>query len=506
MKKNLKILIITLLSLVVLIGALVVVLNLPPNEELTENSSGNGILIFDKTNIYAEEITVSNKSGEYTVMGYNYSDNSQDTSDENSKTELSMVYTMQEYEEQLLSKTMTDSLAEQCCYMAALKVVDKSGERDSEYGLDKPSATVSVIYSDNSQETMYIGNYAPDNKGLYFKSARSKNVYLVQNNMVNMFLVDKLQMFNKELSPALDSDYSITDVKISGTFDDNDIIIKTSDNIANFCNFVMEKPYREICDNTFTENFGKSIYGMNGTTVIAVDVTKEDIKKYRLDNPYMDIEVKASNDVKSHIILSEKDKDNNCYIMSVNGTRIYQMSTEELECYGVKYRDFFASSVIVPNMHNLVEVDIFANNKNYHYDITHKIKINEVYEEVIENEITYNGKQISYTNMSIFANNVAGISRIGSVPNSIEGCEEIFSIKYSFEKEETKMSDTMKLYKTSDNQIIIVLNDVIEGYTDSKYVQSVIEQTEKIFNDKMLEKLNNKDEIEVSESSEQSNG
>lgn len=287
MKRNLKLLIAALICVTVLAGALVIVLNLPEDEEIVETSSNDAILIFDKTDLTAEEIEVSNKSGEYVLMGYDYSsfESSSENTSETSETDLSMIYTMQEYETQPLSKTVTDSLAEQCCYMAALRVIEKSGNRDKEYGLDNPAATVSVTYSDNSSVKMYIGNEAPDDKGIYFKTDKSDTVYLVQENMVNMFLVDKLQVFTKDISGSFDTDEKIQTVKLTGTLYEKDVYVKPIDNNANFCNFVMETPYREICDNDFLEEFGESFYDLSGTTVSAVDVGESDLSKYGLDEP-----------------------------------------------------------------------------------------------------------------------------------------------------------------------------------------------------------------------------
>lgn len=494
MKKNIKILIFSVICLAVLVAALVVVLNLPSaNENKEETSSQDAILLFDKTNLKAEDITVSNESGEYQLLGYEYSD---EGSDDGSSSQI--IYTMQDHSSQILSKTMTDSLAEQCLYMSAIQIVDKSGSRYSEYGLDKPRSTVSVIFSDNSEVTMYVGNNAPDNKGVYFRIDGNANVYLVQENMINMFLVDKLQMFSKTMSYSFNTDYKIQTVKISGTNYDSNIEIEPINNNANFCNFVLTKPYREICDNDFLENFGESLYGLSGTTVVAVDITGDDMKKYGLDKPYIDVEVTASDDTAAHIIASEADSENNCYLMQSGGTIIYKMSTDDLFWYGVTYRDFLDDSIIKPNMDNIVSADIYYGGSNYHYDVTHTTSKNELYEDIVTTKATYNGKEIKYLNLSIFVNNVAGISRSSALPKSTDDSERIFSIKYSFDGDDA-LSDTLEIYRTKDKQLIVTLNGNIEGYTDTEYAEKVFEQVENIPKNAELTVLNNDKSSAVSE-------
>ncbi|MDD6490098.1 MAG: DUF4340 domain-containing protein [Clostridia bacterium] len=494
MKKNIKILIFSGIILAVLVAALVVVLNLPSTDEnIKEVSSQNAILLFDKTSLKAEDITVSNESGEYQLLGYEYSEeNSADgSSGESSEQKTEIIYTMQDYASQILSKTMTDSLAEQCLYMSAIQIVDKSGSRYDEYGLKEPRSTVKVVYSDNSEVTMYVGNDAPDNKGVYLRTDGNANVYLVQKNMINMFLVDKLQMFSKVLSYSFDTDYKIQTVKISGTGYDSNIEIKPVNNKANFCNFVLTKPYREICDNNFLEDFGESLYGLNGTTVVAVDVTDDDIKKYGLDKPYIDVEVTASDDTSVHLIASKADSDKNCYIMQSGGTIIYKMSTDELSWYGVTYRDFLDDSIIRPNTDYLESAEIYYGGKNYHFDVKHTTTKNDLYEDMVTTKATYNGKEIKYLNLSIFINNVAGISRSDAVPKSIDGCEKIFSIKYSFKDE--KLTDTLEIYRAKDKQLIVTLNGNIEGYTDTEYAEKVFKQVDDIPKNAELELLNNDD-------------
>ena len=492
MKKNIKILIFSVVCLVVLVAALVVVMNLPSTDESTEEtSSQDAILLFDKTNLKAEDIIVSNESGEYQLLGYDYSDESSDESstDESSEEDSQIIYTMQDHSSQILSKTMTDSLAEQCLYMSAIRIVDKSGNRYSEYGLKEPRSTVKVVFSDNSEVTMYVGNDAPDNKGVYFRMDGNANVYLVQENMINMFLVDKLQMFSKTISYSFDTDYKIQTVKISGTNYKSNIEIEPINNNANSCNFVLTKPYREICDNDFLENYGESLYGLSGTTVVAVDITDDDMKKYGLDKPYMDVEVTASNETTAHIIVSKADDDKNCYLMQSGGTIIYKMSTDELPWYDVTYRDFLADAIIKPNMDNIISADISYGGKNYHYDITHKTSKNELYEDIVTTTVKYESEEIQYINFSNFVSNVAGISRSDAVPKSIDGCEKIFSIKYSFDGDDA-MTDTLEIYKAKDKQLIVTLNGNIEGYTSTEYAEKVFEQIEDIPKSSQLDLLN----------------
>ena len=149
-------------------------------------------------------------------------------------------------------------------------------------------------------------------------------------------------------------------------------------------------------------------------------------------------------------------------------------------------------------MDNIVSADIYYGGSNYHYDVTHTTSKNELYEDIVTTKATYNGKEIKYLNLSIFVNNVAGISRSSALPKSTDGSERVFSIKYSFDGEDA-LSDTLEIYRTKDKQLIVTLNGNIEGYTDTEYAEKVFEQVENIPKNAELTVLNNDKSSAVSE-------
>ena len=198
MKKNTKI-IISMSSVIVVLGIVLGVILAQPSENSSENTNENtDILLLDKSSLDVDDVTIKNASGEYQILGYKYSE------EVKADEEISMFYTMQGYENTLMSKYMTDNLVKECQTVAATRVIDKSGKKYGDYGLDKPSVEVKVIYSDNSKVNMYFGNEAPDKSGVYCRIDGNKNVYLVNSASVDMFFIDKLQLFDKQLTGLME--------------------------------------------------------------------------------------------------------------------------------------------------------------------------------------------------------------------------------------------------------------------------------------------------------------
>ncbi len=525
MKKNIRFILFSAVLVVVLAAGLAVVLNIPEsNDSGDKDTTSTDILLYDKTRLDAEEITVSRDGDEYVLAGFSYddqisdADSSQDNSDSDTSSDessnkrvdkydeevrINMHYTMQGYEEMELSKNMTDQLAYQCSYVAATMLVDKTGKKYADYGLDKPVSMVTTIFSDNSEETLYLGNTAPDNMGIYVRWSGSKNVYLMQLEDVNMFLIKKLQMFDKTVSEEFqDENNSIVSLSISGTGYEKPIKITAGKDAAMSSQYAMQSPAREVCGNTSVESVGESLYGITGNEVVAAQVSDEDIKKFGLDKPYMKITAKSADNSSVCLLASKEDSDGNCCIMKEGGNIICKTAIEDIKSwYNIKYTDFLAMTYIMPDMSKLSSLNINSYGKETDFELKHKTEINDLFEEVTTTTATLDGKEIEYTNLSRFVNNISNITRKDMDIKNLDGYEEIASFEFVFEGD-NNVTDTLVIYKNSKSKYAVTLNGVIEGTTDGEYAESVLEQIDKISLDSELPVLNSDGESQNEENSD----
>lgn len=82
MKKNIIIISITAVVVAALVGVMFFVMNLPENEESGISSDTLDILLYDKTSVKPEEITVENSGGTYTLLGFDYTKELEELSQE----------------------------------------------------------------------------------------------------------------------------------------------------------------------------------------------------------------------------------------------------------------------------------------------------------------------------------------------------------------------------------------------------------------------------------------
>ena len=87
MKKNITVIIIISVVLAALIGVMFAVMSIPQTENTITSTDSMDILIYDKTKLKAEEITVKNSGGEYKLIGYDYTKMAEEISAENAAQE-----------------------------------------------------------------------------------------------------------------------------------------------------------------------------------------------------------------------------------------------------------------------------------------------------------------------------------------------------------------------------------------------------------------------------------
>lgn len=518
MKKSIRFVIVISVVVLLLGVGLIVLLNLPaPADTSSVKNDDRDILLYDKTGSDAEEITIKNSSGEFTLIGFSYEDQVSKTSAESSEgsdnilefNEVSelriyMHYTMQDYEDTALSKNMTDQLAYQCSYLTATKLIDSSGTRYADFGLDKPVATVKTVFGDNSEHILLLGKTAPDNQGIYCRLGENKNVYLTKLDSVNMFLIKKLQFFDKTLTAEYDTDNeenSISKLVLSGKYYDKPIEIDTEEDPTSAAEYLMRSPYREIAAKNVVQGAGTAVFGLSGSEVAAANVNDEEKKKFGLDEPYLDITSASSDGVEVHIYASKKNDDGSCYVYSDTANVICKVDAEYIEkWYEKDYKSFLAGVVILPEIKTLKKFTVDQGGTENVYDIESKTEINDIFEETTSIKVTHNGKQIRYENLVQYIKNISGLVRKDMTVSSRDGYDTLASCSFVYDS----LTDKLEICKNAEGKYIIVLNGIVEGTVDGSYAEKLIAQAALLDGEELLDSfVDGSDESSSEEASKQ---
>ena len=506
MKKNTRLLVISVIMAAALAAVLIAVLFIPSDKNNYKLSDDNEIILFDKSEYIPEVITVSNEGGDYELMAYDYIDKSVTSQNsaqistslpdtavavaETSESELKIIYTMQDHESIPLDTSITEKLATQCSSLTVSEIVDKTGKKYEEYGLDRPRSTVKIRFSDSEIYTIEIGNSAPDQSGVYLKLVDDKNVYLAPPDEVDTFFVEKLQMFSKSITGTMEETEKLT---ISGTGYNEDIVLTRNNDSYYNGNYMLTKPERCYCDVENSKLIVSSISTLNAIWVTAIDVTKDELKEYGLEKPFEVVKMEGTDGSVIDVIASEKDSDGRIYLMDPKKTIIYQTYAENNAWYDARKESFLGDSVLNFNKDDIYQLTLKAGERNDEYTVERTSGVNEGYYLVEDIKVMKAGVEYDYSYFITLVDNLISLSRGDAPPKDTKGFSDIFSAKVIY-RSDTDIIDTLVLMRNGSGKTIAVLNGKAQCYVDSTYADKLVEQAGAFAFNKPIEKLSDTEE------------
>lgn len=465
MKKQIRYIIIAGIILAILIGALVFLLTMPNKEDesTSSTSSNTATTLIEQATGNIEKIVVQNSGGTYTLMGYGVQVESKvESSGETSTvTTTEMVFTMQEHSSYLIDKDKSDDLAYDCANLVASKVVNANNNPDSDYGLDKPRATVTVSFSDGSEKTIKVGNDVPGGKSAYIRMGDSNKIYVVALDSVNSMLVEKLQMFDKTILNSLSDDETLSLLSVTGSGRKKALKLEKKA-FSNISSYYLSSPNQAACDADKIESLcDSSLFPLVADSVAAIDVKESDLSKYSLDKPYYILDAKTS--TRSYkILVSKPDKDENCYIMLNGADIIYKIESSVIDFMGGDGSDIVSKTIFYPNNLKLKSVDVSYGKIKDTYTIENTVTKNEDGVDITTTKVYYNGEETNITLFNKFMRNLSVLERAEKIPAYDEKSNPVLSVSVTYTDDTI---DTLEIYK-GDKKAIVVLNGKAVGTTE----------------------------------------
>lgn len=199
---NFKKLIIPAIVLVLLVGAYLVITNLPEQEQddITNNTQET-ISIFDFVKNDLSEIKIENK-GEvlhfrYTTIQVEQEFTNADGTVEKKTVDRS-VWVPVEPEGMNVRSSSVDSIAWNANSLKAHKIIDENPSDLSVYGLDNP-VRLTFTMNDNTQYILLVGNETPTGGAYYAKKADEATVYTIGDYEGDKFVQTKFDLMETEI-------------------------------------------------------------------------------------------------------------------------------------------------------------------------------------------------------------------------------------------------------------------------------------------------------------------
>lgn len=155
----------------------------------------------------------------------------------------------------------------------------ESPEDLSEYGLDEPKQEVTVLKTDGTTFTLYIGNQNSSNNDFYVKVDDGADVYTMPSSSVNAFDMQPYDVAKADTFPALEST-NIRDIKVEK---DNDTVEFASDENGISWTVKEKDGKEEDAGTTAISDLTSAVSGLAYKDF--VDYKGDDLAQYGLDKP-----------------------------------------------------------------------------------------------------------------------------------------------------------------------------------------------------------------------------
>ncbi|MDD4414073.1 MAG: DUF4340 domain-containing protein, partial [Oscillospiraceae bacterium] len=373
----------------VLIALLLGLLFLPEDDDETSSTSNTeasdpsiNLISKDTVDKPVKKVVIKNDKEEFTIA-------------RNDEKQLVVVG----YEDLPINTTDIDSLASSLANLTAIRKVSDDSLKKADFGLDKPRATATVTYHDDSVISIELGDEAAGDSGSYLRLGDDDAIYLIDTMFALKLMQQSVVYIGSDLivAPEVKKDDQsgqavMRSMKLSGSFRAGNplsfaLYENPEDTPIGSSGYFIKTPKIKGTNETVT-SIAQSSTSLSATQAFVAHPTSAQLKQYGLDKPYSICELTiavqttaAADDDETvtkyygtgnHIIkLGKKDKDGNYYTMVDNYNAIYLVSETSVPWAELRYEDIVERTLFMINIAEVKSISIEANNKKTTFELTH---------------------------------------------------------------------------------------------------------------------------------------
>lgn len=479
MSKQIRNVIISLVVVLLLVGALVLIKFMPADE----SHGDEGVTTTQAVTQTPEDVTTPPDEGIYlTKDESNNLDYIEVTSDKGTFKVMQpqkSIWLVEGYEDMLTSDSLS-YLVDSAANFKCAAIVKENCEDMSIYGLDKPVVTVRSVFRDGSEMTVYFGDPAPDSdaKSRYLYVKNGKTVYLEAVGLYSSFYHSIEDMFSPEvISPLYSSDpdseskyETIDSIVLGGKA--RGTVIKMSAN-ANYgtqksgnqlmtnSRLIITEPINAAVDTETSGKFGTTYSkltenGITAASVAAVHPTEEVLAKYGLVDPAYTLEFTAGGKTYK-FSFSEYDAAEEVYYgTNENAMAVYRFNLTSAQWLVTGVEGLAAQNFYDGNLLQVSNITVTSGKDTKSFDIAHP------------NESSYTvscgGKDVPVGNMTAFFSSICKLTwfeKAPSIPPITDSTTEL-KIVIKYNSDLGFAPDTITFTKSSARRYLVAVNG--KGY------------------------------------------
>lgn len=505
MKKNTRYILITLIVVLVLGGAITALLLTQPAAESEETSSTSStsstqtiaLIPGEGKEIKPEDvdsIVVENADGGYSMTGKTetVSSSSEESSEEEESTQT--TFYIDGVEASLQNTSSIQTAAEYGYSLSASKDVGKADDlKLTDFGLDKPAATITTTLKDGTVYTYSVGNKGPIS-GYYilyndevYVATVSDSVFKTHLDFVNTTVLSITPPENTDESSSSETATNkFTQFVFTGiNFPQEVKIVPHTDSLVS--SYKLTSPYEVSANNTPMDAITSGVASLTASSVAAVDPTEEQLVEYGLDNPT--VRMKFAVNGNSYTLIAGKQDGDNRYVMLDGVDVVYVFAnsivTDWADATLFTLRDSF---VWLQNITDVNKLTVKTPEKTDTFTITRT----ENEESSTEDKVAYDytvkgtgGKDITYQDIFTgYYQTIIGIQLLDEAPETSTIPDDDPALSITYEYYDGRTPYVVDFYSIGNRRCLAVAQGQIVGVVSETVVQTVIDNTEIVLQNK----------------------
>lgn len=460
MSKQLKNIIIAFAVVIVLTGVFLLLKFLPSGKGSANSSSSSStteIKLLEKKTENIKTVSVANATDTYVL-----------TSSGNTNT----IDKLKGYP---VNETSISSLVSSAAAISAEKKVEDNASNLDQYGFSKPTATVVITFTDNSQYKFDIGNKSSGGTGYYFKEQGNNTVYIVSSTSLSSFTEPLKSFINTTLSDTIESDKltDIDNIVIGGSARTEFTFKKYTEeelkSLSGYETYKITKPVQMTANTDVLSKVVQSFSAISAAGVESLDTSAASLKKYGLDKPKYTISFDY-NKKTTKILLGNKDSSGNYYAMIPNGKVIYTLASSTFTFLDYKLTDLASAVQFIVNIDKVKTITVSWSDKQYKFDLS-----GEGDKLVVKS----GDKTITTDNFRTLYQLFIG----SSIRGEAQKPKTAAALTIKFDYKDTKVkSDVISFLPVESQQYFLDINGKGYFYVLKNYIDKVMTSCEKVYN------------------------
>lgn len=237
------------------------------------------------------------------------------------------------------SENSINNIIDKLSSIEADLVISENTDNLSDYGLDNPSKIIVDISGDKSY-TFLAGDNSPTGEGFYFINDTDTKIYMLGSMYKNIFDYTFNDLIEKEEIPTVTTEnlnYVYIQKKDSTPIE----IVKPDetnqyDTWHSMAAWQITSPYnptRALSVNEAWDEVLSKMSGFNSAVKEFISNSPEDLDKYGLNSPELELILRDSDGVKTHLSFGTQATEDTVYFKQENSNSIYTMNKSVFDTF-----------------------------------------------------------------------------------------------------------------------------------------------------------------------------